>query len=69
MILNVSFSIVYQELRKLLVTYAGIPDQDPEALCLDGRFNHHIQLQNRLDFIRYMTLITGACTCTLYMYM
>ena len=28
------------------------PEQDPEVLCLDGRFNHHLQLQNRLDFIR-----------------
>ena len=31
----------------------GNPEQDPDALCLDGRFNHHLQLQNRLDFIRY----------------
>ena len=47
----------------------GNPGEDPEGLCLDGRFNHHLQLQNRLDFIRWdsprtveiHTTIFGLC--------
>lgn len=58
---KVSSSAFYDKMVLLLslkfpVQYAfvtiGNPEQDPEALCLDGRFNHHLQLQNRLDFIR-----------------
>lgn len=32
---------------------AAKADLDPETLCLDGRFNHFNQLQNRLDFVRF----------------
>lgn len=40
-------------IRKVRQVLDNNPEQDPELLCLDGRFNHHMQLQNRLDFIRF----------------
>ena len=42
------------------------PNQDPDSLCLDGRFNHHHQLQSRLDFVRCATVDIGAIACALH---
>ena len=32
--------------------YADDPGIPAESLCLDNRFNHLVQVQNRLDFMR-----------------
>ena len=37
----------------IMISWCAVnPDLDPEALCIDGRFNHSQQCQIRLDFLR-----------------
>ena len=37
----------------IIISWCAVnPDLDPEALCIDGRFNHSQQCQIRLDFLR-----------------
>lgn len=49
----------------------GNSNLDPDTLCMDGRYNHHHQLQSRLDFVRYvLVLMFGVLaihlTCRVY---
>lgn len=37
----------------IIIKLSGKPDIDPSELQTDGRYNHTVQVQERLNFLRY----------------
>ncbi|XP_075145926.1 ubiquitin carboxyl-terminal hydrolase-like faf isoform X2 [Haematobia irritans] len=41
-------------MEKIRTMIADMPNVDPAALCIDGRFPHSMQISERLDFLKFL---------------